>query len=458
VLDATADLRLKLEGGNPAVKLTGTDPLPGAVNYIIGKDPAKWRTNVATYAKVRYEQVYPGIDLVFYGNRQQLEYDFVLAPGAAPDAIRLAVEGADRTSVDERTGDLVLAAAGQEIRFHRPVVYQPETGEAARQEVAGRFHVNQNQVTFDVSAYDHARPLVVDPVLAYSTFLGGSSFDYALAVTVDKQGDAYVGGITCSANFPATAGSYSPNPPAKDAGTQCAYGTNQSGESAFIAKLNPAGSAVVFSTYLGGSYTDKVLAIAVDSLENVYVGGQTGSIDFPVTAGAFQTVCAPAATYSGSNCAVQNIVSSCYGGAFEGSYNESGFVTKLNPTGSALIYSTFIGGTGVDAVVALALDSNDDAYVAGNSASANANETLCNPNPQTSFAWPTTTDGYEAYVTGMPSGDEAHPAFSVFSADGSSLLYSTLYGPTASMNEGTTIVTSMAIDSAGKAYIGGYTN
>ena len=458
VLEASADLRLRLEGGNPAVKLTGADPLPGAVNYIIGKDPAKWRTNVATYGRVRYEQAYPGIDLVFYGNRQQLEYDFMLAPGAAPGAIRLAVEGADRTSVDERTGDLVLAAAGQEIRFHKPVVYQPETADAARQEVEGSFRVNQNHVTFDVAAYDRARPLVVDPVLAYSTFLGGSNFDYALAVTTDKQGNAYVGGVTCSTNFPATAGSYS-GPIEKGPGTQCDYGLNQSAESAFITKLNPAGSALVFSTYLGGSYADRVLGIAVDPSENVYVGGYTNSFDFPVTSGAFQTVCAPVAVVYPS-CPSTEIVSSCSGGGIQGGANESGFVTKLNSTGSALVYSTFIGGSENDGVEALAVNSSGEVYVAGNSASAPANETLCNPNPPTSFAWPVTPNGYEGWpqTGGFPSGDQAHPAFAVFSADGSSLLYSTLYGPTTAINEGTTIVTSMAVDSGGKAYIGGYTN
>jgi uncharacterized repeat protein (TIGR01451 family) len=457
VLEAAADLRLRLEGGNPAVKLMGADPLPGAVNYIIGKDSSKWRTNVTTYAKVRYEQVYPGIDLVFYGNQQQLEYDFVLAPGTAPDAIRLAVEGADRTSVDDKTGDLVLAAAGQEIRFRKPTVYQPETGDAARQEVAGSFQVNKNHVTFDVAAYDHARPLVVDPVLAYSTFLGGSNLDYALAVTTDKQGNAYVGGITCSANFPTTAGSYAPLPPS--ANSSCNYGVDQSAEDAFVTKLNPAGTALVFSTYLGGSYADRVWGIAVDSSDNVYVGGYTGSADFPVTADAFQTVCAPIAVVYPS-CPNTVIVSSCSGGGAQGQYNESGFVAKLNSTGSALVYSTFIGGSGNDGVVALAVDSSGEVYVAGNSASAPMNETLCNNNPPTSFAWPVTPNGYEGWpqTGGFPSGDQAHPAFAVFSADGSSLAYSTLYGPTASINEGTTIVTSMAVDSGGKAYIGGYTN
>jgi uncharacterized repeat protein (TIGR01451 family) len=459
VLEAAADLRLKLEGGNPAVTLTGADPLPGAVNYIIGKDPANWRTNVATYAKVRYEQVYPGIDLVFYGNQRQLEYDFVLAPGATPDAIRLAVEGADRTSVDDATGDLVLAAAGQEIRFHKPTMYQPETGDSARQEVEGRFQVNKDHVTFEVAAYDHMRALVVDPVLAYSTFLGGASFEYALAVTVDRQGNAYIGGTTCSTNFPTTAGSYSPAPPVKGPNPGCNFGIDQSGESAFITKLNAAGSALVFSTYLGGSYADRVLGIAVDSSDNVYVGGYTNSFNFPVTAGAFQTVCAPVAEVYPS-CPSTVTVSSCQGGSILGSDNESGFVTKLNSTGSALVYSTFIGGSGNDGVEALAVNSSGEVYVAGNSASAPANETLCNPNPQTSFAWPTTANGFEGWPTnGLPSGDEAHPAFAVFSADGSSLVYSTLYGPTTSSpGANNTIVTSMAVDSAGKAYIGGYTN
>ena len=460
VLEAATDLRLKLEGGNAAVKLTGADPLPGAVNYIIGNDAAKWRTNVATYAKVRYEQVYPGIDLVFYGNQRQLEYDFVLAPGAAPDAIRLAVEGADRTSVDEKTGDLVLAAAGQEIRFHKPVVYQPETGDVARQEVAGRFHVNKNHVTFELAAYDHARPLVVDPVLAYSTFLGGSSFDYAQAVTTDKQGNAYFGGITCSTNFPTTAGSYSPNPPGKDI-TGCNYGVDQNAESAFITKLNPAGSALVFSTYLGGSYADRVLGIAVDSSDNVYVGGYTSSFDFPVTSGAFQTVCAPIGAIYPS-CPSVEILSNCTGGGAQDASAESGFVTKLNPTGSALVYSTFIGGSDNDGVVALAVNSAGEVYVAGNSSSSYGTYSLCSGNPQTNFIWPITPlTAYQGWPqTGsLPSGDAAHPAFSVFSADGSSLVYSTLYGPTTSSpGANQTFVTSMAVDSAGKAYIGGFTN
>ena len=456
-LEAAADLRLKLVGGNPAVKLTGAEPLPGAVNYIIGKDSSKWRTNVATYAKVRYEQVYPGIDLVFYGNQRQLEYDFILAPGAVPDTIRLAAEGADRTSVDDATGDLVLASAGQEIRFHKPVIYQPEAGRAPRHNVEGRFRVTQDRITFEVAAYDRLRPLIVDPVLAYSTFLGGSDFDYALAVAVDKQGDAYIGGITCSTNFPTTAGSYSPLPPAHGSNAQCDYGLNQSGADAFVTKLNAAGSALVFSTYLGGSYLDYVKGIAVDSSDNVYVGGYTQSPDFPVTAGAFQSVCSPTVVAYPS-CTTPTTLSGCQGGSL-GSFNSSGFVTKLNSTGSALIYSTFIGGSGADGVSALALGSNNEVYVAGNSNSSPGNDVLCPNDPQSAFSWPVTSNGYEGWPASPASLQGTIPTFTVFNADGSGLVYSTLYGPQSkSSGANTTQVSSMAIDSAGKAYVGGYTN
>jgi uncharacterized repeat protein (TIGR01451 family) len=446
-LEAAVDLRLKLEGGNRAARMTGAGPLPGATNYLIGNDPAKWRTNVASYAKVRYEQVYPGIDLVFYGNQRQLEYDFIVAPGATPDAIRLAVEGADHTSVDAVSGDLVLAAAGREIRFHKPVVYQPESGDSARQEVEGRFQVSDNHVAFEVAAYDRARPLVVDPVLAYSTFLGGSNEDYAFAVAVDRQGNSYIAGRTCSTNFPTTAGSYAPS---HNATAGCNTTLSATGSDAFIAKLNPAGTAAIFSTYIGGSYLDEVTGLAVDSTGNVYAGGYTQSPDFPITVGAFQAVCAPGVQPYPS-CTSPTTLSSCPS-------NASGFVTKLNAAGSALIYSTFIGGTGYDGVSALALGSNNEVYVAGNSGSAPANDVLCANDLQTGFTWPVTANGYEGWPTkGLPSSDEAHPVFSVFSADGSSLLYSTLYGPQG--GSGNTVeVTSMAIDAAGKAYLGGYTN
>jgi uncharacterized repeat protein (TIGR01451 family) len=456
-LEAAADLRLNLEGANPAVKLTGAGPLPGAVNYFTGKDPAKWRTNVTTYSKVRYEQVYPGIDLVFYGNQRQLEYDFVLAPGSTPDAIRLSVEGAERTSVDPATGDLVLQAAGQEIRFHKPVVYQPEAEDAPRQEVNGRFHVghanhaSKDQVTFEVASYDHARTLVVDPVLAYSTFLGGSSEDYATAVAVDKSGNAYVSGYTCSSNFPTTPGSYRPTQPVHGSGTGCNGVLNNSGSDVFVAKLNPAGTALIYSTYLGGSYYDDPTSIAVDSAGDAYVAGITGSFDFPVTN---SSVCAPVNINTG-NC-VFAVESSC---SPTGS-DLSGFVTKLNPAGSALLWSTFIGGTGQDYISAMALDSSGDVYVAANTNSTVGGDIFCVGNPQVNYAWPTTASAYQTVEPATGWQTNPHQAFTKFSADGSTMLYSTLFGPATNPTVSTgggAYFTSIAVDSAGKAYIGGGT-
>jgi len=450
-LEASADLRLKLEGGNPAVRLTGADPLPGAVNYFIGKDPAKWRTNVTTYSKVRYEQVYHGIDLVFYGNQRQLEYDFVLAPGSTPDAIRLSVEGADRTSVDPATGDLVLQAAGEQIRFHKPVVYQPEAAGAPRQEVDGRFQVNSNQVTFEVASYDHARALVVDPVLAYSTFLGGADWDWALAVAVDKQGNAYITGITCSTNFPVTTGAYQT---AKAGVANCTYGGNP-GMDVFVAKLDPSGTGLIYSTFLGGSYWDSPAGIAVDAAGDVYVAGATWSFDFPVTNGS---VCAPQGYNSNTTpgqCTAA-IRSSC--GDPTNSGDISGFITKLNPAGSALLWSTFIGGTGGDYINAMALDSSDNVYVAATTSSEPGFGDLYCPDIQTNFPWATTVSGYE--TADPPSGWQTptHSAFSKISADGSTLLYSTLFGAPRTSSGSRAYFTSIAVDSAGKAYLGGATD
>jgi uncharacterized repeat protein (TIGR01451 family) len=450
-LEAAADLRLRLEGSNPAVKLTGAEPLPGTVNYFSGKDPAKWRTNVATYSKVRYEQVYPGIDLVFYGNQRQLEYDFVLAPGSNPDAIRLSIEGADRTSTDPASGDLVLTAAGEEIRFHKPVVYQPEVEGQARQEVDGRFLVSKNEVTFEVASYDHARALVVDPVLAYSTFLGGADWDWAVSVAVDKQGNAYITGVTCSTNFPVTTGAYQT---AKLGVANCTYGGNP-GMDVFVTKLNSSGTGLLYSTYLGGSDSDSPVGIAVDAAGDAYVAGLTESDDFPVTNGS---VCAPQGYNSNTtpgNCTAA-IRPSC-GDPTNGG-DISGFITKLNPAGSALLWSSFMGGTGGDAINAMALDSSNNVYVAATTSSEPGYGDLFCPDIQTSFPWPTTVGAY--LTADPPQGWQtpSHSAFSKVSADGSTLLYSTLFGAPRTSSGSRAYFTSIAVDSAGKAYLGGATD
>jgi hypothetical protein len=271
-------VRMQVLGGNATAAVVGEDPLPGKVNYFLGNDPSKWHTNVPTYGQVEYSQVYPGIDLVYYGSNQQLEYDFVVAPGANPGLIHLGFAGADGVAVDGQ-GNLVVQAGGQELVQHRPLVYQEVNG--TRQEIPSAFVVSTDQsslttrqVGFVLGGYDASRPLVIDPVLSYSTYLGGSRDDYGLGIAADPStGDALVTGFTESTNFP-TANALQPN-----------SGGNQD---AFVARLSADGSALVFSTYLGGSGYDFGFAIALDPIGgDVLVTGGTFSRNFP-TAHALQ--------------------------------------------------------------------------------------------------------------------------------------------------------------------------
>ncbi len=321
-------LRMKLRNANPTAKVTGLDELAGTSNYFIGNDPAKWRTNVPTYAKVKYEGIYSGIDLVYYGSQRQLEYDFIVAPGANPHGIQFDVRGAKRIRRDAQ-GDLVLKMGDGdgEIRWHKPVVYQEKDGE--RQLIAVRYVItDRNRVAFELAKYDATRPLYIDPLI-YSTYLGGSDGDRGFSIAVDSAGNAYVTGATHSLNFPVTPG---------------AFQTTLSCCGAFVTKFNPADSALVYSTYLGDS-GQVGFTIAVDSAGNAYVTGATSSLNFPVTPGAFQT------TYGGGNV--------------------DAFVTEINPTGSALVYSTYLGGSSYDGGYGIAVDSAGNAYVIGWTSSTN---------------------------------------------------------------------------------------
>src|SRR5882762_3285042 len=324
-----AALRMSLVGAAPKPLVSGLEELPGKANYFIGKDPAKWRSNVPTYAKVHYREVYPGIDLLYYGNQRQLEYDFVLAPGADPKKIVLGFKGADKLEIDAK-GGLVLHAPGGDIRQHKPVVYQDIDG--IRREIDGGYvRKGANRVGFQVAAYDATRPLVIDPVvLSYSTYLGGNSGDSGMGIAVDADGNAYVTGSTGSPNFPTIAGAFQP--------------TCVSNSCAFVTKFNPAGSALVYSTLLGGSGGSSGGSIAVDSNGNAYIAGTTASVDFPTTPGAFQAV--------------------------SGGGND-GFVTKLDSTGSALVFSTYLGGSGGDYGSGIAIDTVGNAYVTGQTQSSN---------------------------------------------------------------------------------------
>jgi uncharacterized repeat protein (TIGR01451 family) len=320
-------LQLTLEGANRKPSISGLDELPGKSNYLVGADARQWRTGVPAFERVRYESVYKGIDVVYYGRQGQLEYDFVVAPGADASRIRLRFDGAGATHVDEN-GDLIIEAVGGDVRQQRPIAYQEFEG--VRREVSARYALDaRGRVRFELGDYDRARTLVIDPVLLYSSYLGGADADTGTSIAVDAAGSAYVAGTTASTDF------ISP-------------GSLQASKSdfndAFVLKLSPDGKSLVYATYLGGNGDDFASALAIDASGNAYVGGFTGSGSFPTTPGAFQT------SKDGSG---------------------DGYLAKLNPTGTSLVYSTYIGGQGNEQVNSIAVDAAGAAFVAGRTDSFN---------------------------------------------------------------------------------------
>ncbi len=343
----TAVLRMQLEGANPEPKIIGIDELPGKVNYFIGNDPKKWQTDVPTYAQVKYAEVYPGVGLVFYGNQRRLEYDFVVAPGADPEAIALKIDGARKMRINSR-GDLLLTVPGGEVELQKPVIYQQVKGK--RREIAGKYVVTRNhRVRFSVASYDRSQPLVLDPVLNYSTYLGGESDDLGAGIAVDSNGNAFVTGTTFSTTFPTTSNAYIPEPLAANVGGAFA---------AFISELNPAGTQLLYSTYLAGSTTPGEFAfgIAVDPSDKIYVTGFTLSTDFPT-----------------SNSANPSFIPGFKLSPNLGNVNGTSFIAKFDPTQStgvnSFVYSSYLGGTSgtigeLGRSVAVA-DSSGVVYVAG---------------------------------------------------------------------------------------------
>jgi hypothetical protein len=316
-LSQTVDLMsMKFVGANPAVLVSGLDQLPGRMNYLIGNDPKLWHTNVPTFARVRYKNIYPGVDLVYYGGERGLEYDFVVSPGTDPRVIQLNFGGVDGLRVDKQ-GALVLRTKHQAARFERPFVYQEIQGK--RRVIEGRYSLKGEVTGFSVSNYDRTLPLIIDPVLVYSTYLGGSRSDSGTSIAVDTAGNAYVTGTTASTDFPLV------------------NAMNPHLTGAFVTKFAADGSSLVYSTFIGGTGGERGQGIAVDSAGDAYVIGITNSVDFPTV----------------------NPVQSKYGGKGDA------FIAELNPTGSAFVYSTFLGGSGSDTGWSIAIDPAGNTYATG---------------------------------------------------------------------------------------------
>ena len=444
-------IRMQVLGSNPDSRGLGVNELSGRSHYFIGDNPKSWHREVRNYARVKYEDVYPGVDLVYHGNQTQLEYDFIVAPGADPEMIRLGFQGIDSLEVDS-AGDLVLYSSTEQLRLHKPVIYQ-ELGRDRQQVSGGYVLEGGQQIGFHLGSYDPARPLVLDPVLTYSVSFG-SFRDRVEAVAVDPQGNAYLTGSTRRVDFPTT--------------PDALQGSLSGRTSAFVTKFSAAGDGLIYSTYIGGSSSDAALGISVDASGNTYLIGDTDSTDFPT----------------------MNPLQATPGGG-----SRDAFVAKLDPTGSALVYSTYLGGSDRDRGGDIALDSQGNTYVTGFTSStdfptANAVQPVIGGSTD-AFVAKLDASGSEliystylggnlidsgrgiaadgdgnAYLTGITDSTD-FPAVSPFQSSlagsfdtfvskldptGSELVYSTYLG-----GSGSDFSSDIAVDMAGNAYLAGST-
>jgi hypothetical protein len=415
---AAARVQFALVGAsrNPAV--TGENQQSGKVNYFLGNDSTKWLTNVPIYGRVRYTNVYPGIDLVYYGSNQQLEYDFEVKPGADPQKIQFAIQGASQLQLDDE-GNLVLSLGSGEIHFQSPIVYQQSGGQ--RTPVNGSYVVTDpTHIAFRLGSYDSTKPLVIDPVLSYSTYLGGSGADQSNGIVVDSNGNVYVAGYTNAVDFPVTTlGTLAGN-----------------ADHVFVAKLNSTGTSLIYADYIGGNSNDYGIALVLDSSNDVYVTGSTSSSNFPIV----------------------NAVQSQAPGPY------TGFLSQISASGSSLLYSTYLGGSAFDQPTSIAIDSLGEVHVAGYTTSQN---------------FPT-VNAYQGTALANQAGAYGTYGFlTKFSANGSSLVYSTyLAGNTAVQQpcgesqvlahpDGTghgcypapySALSAVTVDGNGNAYVAGTTN
>lgn len=410
------DMRLVGAAQQPAV--SHGDALPATVNYMIGNVPARWHTGIGTYAAVMYHNVYPGIDMTWHGSQATPEYDFTVAPGANPAVITVQFTGASSVTVTSR-GELVVATRTGTLRQHAPLIYQDSS--AGRHPVAGRFLLEGgDRVGFAVGQYDASRVLVIDPTFTYSTYLGGSLVDWGRGIAVDAAGDAYITGRTCSVDFPTTPDSVQP-----------AYGgaiCNGNGGSAFISKLNAQGTQLVYSTYVGGTGSgEEANAIAIDGSGDAYIAGDTYARDFPTTPGAFESP--PFAIVA-----------------------QRAFVTELNPAGTALLYSTYLGAVnqGGAAAYALAVHSGD-IYIAGNTYDRSFPTTSGAPQQTYSVGSGEYFDAFVAKLDPSLPGDGS----GVISAGNQQDTYATYLGGN---GDEKTPTFGLAVDGEGYVYVDGLTS
>ncbi|HEY2933304.1 MAG TPA: SBBP repeat-containing protein [Acidobacteriota bacterium] len=439
VVNETSEVVLRFLNSNPDAKLTAEDPLPGKSNYLFGNDPSHWKTNVPQYARIRYKQIYPGIDLVFYGHNQQLEYDLVVSPGADPNVVKMEfVEnsageresgraGELRSKIGNRKsklqisdeGDLILATPAGEIRQLKPKIYQEVNG--FKFPVPGRYVLSTTEiqraignpqsairnsldirhsslVTFQIDSYDRTKPLVIDPKVVTPIDIPGSGNQQIQGIAADAQGNWYLTGSTDSTNF----------------ATRNPVQSTRAGDfDAFVMKLSPDGKTILYSTYLGGTKPDTGYGVAVDSAGSAYVVGMTDSTDFPT----------------------RNPIQSAYAGpANPFTFAGDSFVAKLSPEGSSLVYSTYLGGSQDETRPGIAVDSSGNVYVAGGTSSTN---------------FPTRNALQSTMTPAGATGTFFQAGFiSKLNASGSALVYSTFLG-------GGTRINGMAIDSTGNVYVMG---
>ena len=427
VLSEVQVVTIHLQGVNAEARMAGSGELPGKVNYLIGNDPSAWRTGMGLFSRVQVQGIYPGINLVYYCGQQQLEYDFTVAPQADPSAVALQIEGADYVRVDDN-GDLVLQVGDAEIRQHKPVIYQEVRG--VMKPVAGGYRLlDRDTAGFWVGDYDRNLPLVIDPVVSFSSYLGGASLDVAWGVALDPLGNIYVAGETLSSDLRRGA----TNAPA-------AYQTNYAGGTiagrgdAFVAKFNNT-NGLIYLTYLGGSGDDGALGLAVDSLGNAYLTGYTDSTNFPM------------ANLSSIQPAISGMADTNFN-----VYPVDAFAAKLDPNGTSLLDATYLGGSYVDEGVGIAIDALTNIYVVGLTESTNFPVTNAVQNYLGS-----TTNGLWQYITyvGVTNkylGATANAFVTRIKFDWSTLQYSTyLGGSNLDFGEG------IAVDAVGNACVVGFT-